>query len=46
MRLNRDRSAANQALDRVRRGDIIVLPNAQVQDDGIRIAVDSTVGIG
>ena len=46
MRLDRDRSAANQALDRVRRGDIIVLPNAQVQDDGIRIAVDSTVGIG
>ena len=46
MRLNRDRSPANQSLDRACRGDIIVLPNAQVQDDGIRIAVDSTVGIG
>ena len=46
MRLDRDRSAANQALDRVRRGDIMVLPNAFVRDDGIRIAPDSTVGIG
>lgn len=46
MRLDRDRSTANQALDRVRRGDIIVLPNAPVRDDGIRIAADSTVGIG
>jgi len=46
MRLDRDRSAANQSLDRVRRGDIIVLPNAPVRDDGIRVVADSTVGIG
>jgi ribosomal protein RSM22 (predicted rRNA methylase) len=46
MRLDRDRSAANQALDRMHRGDIIVLPNVPVQDDSIRIAPDSTVGIG
>ena len=46
MRLDRDRSAANQALDRMCRGDIVVLPNVLVQDDGIRIAVESTVGIG
>ncbi len=46
MRLDRDRSAANQALDRARRGDIMVLPNALVRDDRIRIAADSTVGIG
>jgi ribosomal protein RSM22 (predicted rRNA methylase) len=46
MRLDRDRSTANQTLDRVRRGDILVLPNAPVRDDGIRIAADSTVRIG
>jgi hypothetical protein len=46
MRLNRDRSAANQALDQARRGDIVVLPNAPVQADGIRVAVDTVVGIG
>jgi ribosomal protein RSM22 (predicted rRNA methylase) len=46
MRLNRDRSAANQALDHASRGDVIVLPNAPVQADGIRVAVDTVVGIG
>ena len=46
MRLNRDRSASNQALDQASRGDIIVLPDVPVRDDSIRIAADSTVGIG
>jgi hypothetical protein len=46
MRLNRDRSAANQALDQARRGDIVVLPNAPVQDDSIRVAADTVVEIG
>jgi ribosomal protein RSM22 (predicted rRNA methylase) len=46
MRLNRDRSPANQALDRARRGDIVVLPNAPVQADSIRVAADTVVGIG
>ena len=46
MRLNRDRSVTNQALDRARRGDVIVLPNAPVQADGIRIAAETVVGIG
>ena len=46
MRLNRDRSAANQALDQVRRGDIIVLPNAPAHDDSIRVVGDTAVGIG
>jgi ribosomal protein RSM22 (predicted rRNA methylase) len=46
MRLDRDRSAANQSLDRMRRGDIVVLPNAPVQDDSIRVVADSTVRIG
>ncbi|HJX65588.1 MAG TPA: small ribosomal subunit Rsm22 family protein [Polyangia bacterium] len=46
MRLDRDRSAANQALDRARRGDIVVLPNAPVQDEGIRVGANSTVRIG
>ena len=46
MRLDRDHSAANQALDRARRGDIIVLPNVPAQDDAIRVVADSTVGIG
>jgi ribosomal protein RSM22 (predicted rRNA methylase) len=46
MRLDRDRSTANQALDRVRRGDILVLPNALMRDDGIRVVAASTVGIG
>jgi ribosomal protein RSM22 (predicted rRNA methylase) len=46
MRLDRDRSAANQALDRARRGDIVVLPNLPVQNHGIRVAADTTVGIG
>jgi hypothetical protein len=46
MRLDRDRSAANQALDQTRRGDIVVLPDVPVRDDSIRIAADSTVGIG
>jgi ribosomal protein RSM22 (predicted rRNA methylase) len=45
MRLDRDRSAANQALDRVHRGDIVVLPNARVQDNGIRVVADTAVGI-
>jgi ribosomal protein RSM22 (predicted rRNA methylase) len=46
MRLNRDRSAANQALDQASRGDIVVLPNEPVQDNGIRIVADTTVGMG
>jgi ribosomal protein RSM22 (predicted rRNA methylase) len=46
MRLNRDRSAANQALDQARRGDIVVVPGAPVQDDGIRVAADTVVEIG
>jgi ribosomal protein RSM22 (predicted rRNA methylase) len=46
MRLDRDRSDANQALDCARRGDIVVLPNAPVQDNGIRVVADTTVGIG
>jgi ribosomal protein RSM22 (predicted rRNA methylase) len=46
MRLNRDRSAANQALDHARRGDIVVLPNAPVQDGSIRVAADTVVAIG
>jgi len=45
MRLDRDRSATNQALDRARRGDIVVLPNVLVQDDGIRIVADALVGM-
>jgi ribosomal protein RSM22 (predicted rRNA methylase) len=46
MRLDRDRAAANQALDQARRGDVVVLPNVLLQNDGIRLAADSTVGIG
>ena len=46
MRLNRERSAANQALDHARRGDIVVLPNAPLQADSIRVAADTVVGIG
>ena len=46
MRLDRHRSPANQALDRAHRGDIMVLPDAPVRDDGIRIAVDTAVGLG
>jgi ribosomal protein RSM22 (predicted rRNA methylase) len=46
VRLDRARSAANQALDRAHRGDIVVLPNVAVHDDSIRIVADSTVGIG
>jgi ribosomal protein RSM22 (predicted rRNA methylase) len=46
MRLNRDRSAANHALDQARRGDIVVLPGAPVQDDSIRVAADTVVEIG
>jgi ribosomal protein RSM22 (predicted rRNA methylase) len=46
MRLNRERTDANQALDHARRGDIVVLPDAPMRGDGIRIAADSTVGIG
>jgi ribosomal protein RSM22 (predicted rRNA methylase) len=45
MRLDRDRSAANQALDRACRGDIIVLPNAPVRDDGIRIVGETVVEV-
>lgn len=45
MRLDRDRSAANQALDRACRGAIVVLPNTPVHDNGIRVVADSTVGI-
>jgi ribosomal protein RSM22 (predicted rRNA methylase) len=46
MRLNRDRSAANQALDHVRRGDILVLPDVPANGDGIRVVADTVVGIG
>ena len=46
MRLNRDRSSANQALDQARRGDIVVLPNAPVQEGGIRVVADTVVAIG
>jgi ribosomal protein RSM22 (predicted rRNA methylase) len=46
MRLDRDRAAANQALDQARRGDVVVLPNVLVQDDSIRIVADAVVGIG
>jgi len=44
LRLDRDRSAANQALDQAHRGDIVVLPNAPMQDDGIRVIADTAVG--
>ena len=46
MRLDRNRAAANQALDQARRGDIIVLPNVAVHDDSIRIVADTAVRIG
>jgi len=46
MRLDRDRSAANQALDQARRGDVLVLPNTLIRDDGIRVVADTVVGIG
>jgi len=46
MRLDRDRCPANQALDRARRGDILVLPNATVRDDGFRVVADSVVELG
>jgi len=46
MRLNRDRSAANQTLDHARRGDIVVLPNAPMREDGIRVAADTVVELG
>jgi hypothetical protein len=46
MRLNRDRSAANHALDQARRGDIVVLPNAPVQADSIRVVGDTAVEAG
>ena len=49
MRLDRDRSPANQALCRACRGDILVLPNALnalVHDDGIRVLADTAVRIG
>jgi ribosomal protein RSM22 (predicted rRNA methylase) len=46
MRLDRYRSAANQALDQARRGDLMVLPNATVRDNGIRVVGDTAVGLG
>jgi ribosomal protein RSM22 (predicted rRNA methylase) len=46
MRLDRDCSAANHALDQARRGDIVVLPNAPVRDDSIRVAAGTVVELG
>ena len=46
MRLDRDRSAANQVLDQARRGNVLVLPNTLIRDDGIRVVAGTTVGIG
>jgi ribosomal protein RSM22 (predicted rRNA methylase) len=46
IRLDRDRSAANQALDQAQRGNIVVLPSAPMQVDGIRVVADTVVGIG
>jgi ribosomal protein RSM22 (predicted rRNA methylase) len=46
IRLDRDRSAANQALDQDQRGNIVVLPSAPMQVDGIRVVADTVVGIG
>jgi hypothetical protein len=45
MRLDRDRSPANQALDQAHRGDIVVLPNAPVQDYRIRVVAESPSGL-
>jgi ribosomal protein RSM22 (predicted rRNA methylase) len=46
MRLDRDHSATNQALDQMRRCDVVTLPNAVLRDDGIRVVADTVVKIG
>jgi ribosomal protein RSM22 (predicted rRNA methylase) len=43
MRLDRDGAVANQALDQARRGDIVVLRDAAMRGDGIRVAADTRV---
>jgi ribosomal protein RSM22 (predicted rRNA methylase) len=45
MRLDRDSKPANQALDKMRRGDVVVLSGTTLRVDGIRIGTETTVGI-
>jgi hypothetical protein len=45
MRLDRDSQPANQALDTMRRGDVVVLSNTVLRGEGIRIGADTKVGI-
>jgi len=43
VRLSRDRSAANAALDQAARGDLIAVHGASLGGDGLRIGKDTTV---
>jgi len=42
-RLDRERSPANQLLDRIERGDVVRIENAAIQPDGLRCGRDSAI---
>jgi hypothetical protein len=43
VRLNKDRSAANAAIDEVSRGDLVAIENTTPAGDGLRITDATTV---
>lgn len=45
MRLDRDRTAANQALDQARRGDVLIIPDSLVLAENTRIGPQVALGL-